>query len=190
MLRATAVHPHLHHEPADRVVLDHDQRHRRRLNLVGEKGLSFLLDLPHATVIPDGAALILEDGREIEVVAAPESLAVITAKDGPSLLRIAWHLGNRHLPTELLGTQLRIRRDHVIEEMVVGLGGAVAPIEAPFEPEAGAYAGGHVHGHDHGHHGHDHHEHGGHGHAHGHDEGLVHHDHPMHDHKPPHRHGG
>jgi urease accessory protein len=157
MLRIVSVHPHLHKEPIDKVVLDHDARHRRRMALRGESGLEFLLDLPEATVIPDGAALILEDGREVEVKAAPEPLAKITAEDGPSLLRIAWHLGNRHLPTELLGDQLRIRRDHVIEAMVVALGGTVTHIDAPFDPEGGAYARdrGHAH-HHHGHHDHDH----------------------------------
>jgi urease accessory protein len=159
MLRAVAVHPHLHHEPIDRVVLDHDARSRRRAVLRGEGGADILLDLPEPAAIPDGAALILEDGREVEVIAAPEELARITAKDMPTLLRIAWHLGNRHLPMELLGEQLRIRRDHVIEEMVRGLGGAVAHVEAPFDPESGAYAR-HAHGHSH--------DHGGHGHDRGH----------------------
>lgn len=156
MLRIIAVHPHLHKEPIDKVVLDYDERHRRRMTLRGERGMEFLLDLPKVTIIADGAALILEDGREVEVEAAPEPLAKITAKDGPALLRIAWHLGNRHLPTELLGDQLRIRRDHVIEDMVTGLGATVAHIEAPFDPEGGAYARDHGHAHHHGHHGHDH----------------------------------
>lgn len=159
MIRATAVHPHLHQTPADRVVLDHEARHRRRMAMRGEGGLEFLLDLPEAALLRDGAALILEDGREIEVIAAAEPLAKISAKDAPTLLRIAWHLGNRHLPTELLGDQLRIRRDHVIEAMVIGLGGTVTLIEAPFDPESGAYAPGHGgHGHSHDHH------HGDHGH--------------------------
>lgn len=158
MLRVTHVHAHLHGAPADRVVLAHEDRRRRRLAMKAEGGVEFLLDLPEAMAIPDGAALILEDGRQIEVVAAPESLVKITAKDGPSLTRIAWHLGNRHVPTELLGTQLRIARDHVLEEMVVGLGGIVVALEAPFEPESGAYAAGGQSGthHAHRHHGYDH----------------------------------
>lgn len=175
MLRATSVHPHLHGDPADRVVLAHEDRRRRRLAMKGEGGLEFLLDLPEAVTIPDGAALILEDGRQIEVVAAPEEIVKITAKDGPSLIRIAWHLGNRHVPTELLGSQLRIARDHVLEEMVAGLGGNVSPMTAPFEPESGAYSAG---GHDHGHHAHDH------GHSHSHD----HHDHHAHHHHDDHHH--
>jgi len=159
MIRAVAVHPHLHGTPADRVVLDHGDRRRRRMALTGQGGLALLLDLPEAVAIPGGAALILEDGREVEVVAAAEPLAEITAAGAPELMRIAWHLGNRHLPTELSGERLRIRRDHVIEAMVAGLGGALTHIEAPFEPEGGAYAQGHAHGHDHGHGGH----HGHHG---------------------------
>lgn len=170
MLRATKVHPHLHGEPADRVILPHEQRRRRRFVMTGEKGIAFLLDLPELVTIPDGAALILDDGRQIEVVAAPEALLKITAKDGPALMRIAWHLGNRHVPTELLGTQLRIGYDPVLHDMVVGLGGIASPIEAPFEPESGAYAAGHgAHGHkphdqeahDHAphHYGHEHHDH-------------------------------
>lgn len=173
MLRATSVHPHLHGDPADRVVLNFEDRRRRRLAMKGVGGLEFLLDLPEATIIPDGAALILEDGRQIEVSAAPEALVKITAKDGPALIRLAWHLGNRHVPTELLGNQLRIIRDHVLEEMIAGLGGTLTPINAPFEPESGAYAAGHAHAghHDHGHHGHEHrdHEHHDHGHRHDHD---------------------
>jgi urease accessory protein len=162
MIRAVAVHPHLHKDPVDKVVLDHEHRRRRRIALTGEGGFAFLLDLPEAVTIPDGAALILEDGREVEVEAAPEELAAITAKDGPSLMRIAWHLGNRHLPTELFATELRIQRDHVIEDMVRGLGGTVTAITAPFDPESGAYAGhGHAQ-HGHGHHDHGHHDHGHH----------------------------
>src|ERR1700687_2477783 len=126
-----------------------------------------------------GAALVLEDDRLVEVVAAPEPLLEIRGSDPFHLVRLAWHLGNRHLPTQIMGKGLRIRRDHVIEEMVKGLGARVIEIEAPFDPEGGAYATGHAHAaagaahahasHDHG--AHDHHvhdEHGDHDHHHGH----------------------
>jgi hypothetical protein len=83
---------------------------------------------------------VLEDGRLIEVVAAPEPLVEIRGADPHHLVRIAWHLGNRHLPTQIVGKGLRIRRDHVIEDMVRGLGARVIAIEAPFDPEGGAYA--------------------------------------------------
>jgi urease accessory protein len=133
---------------------------------------------------------VLEDGRLVEVVAAPEPLLEIRGRDPHHLIRLAWHLGNRHLPTQIMAKGLRIRRDHVIEAMVKGLGARVIEIEAPFDPEGGAYAGaahghphevhahrhdaGHDHSHDHGRHNH-HDDHGhcehhhGHSHAHDHD---------------------
>ena len=126
----------------------------------GTRGLSFLLDLPDAAALRSGDALALEDGRLIEVVAAPEPLLEIRSTDPLHLARIAWHLGNRHVPTQLLAKSLRIRRDHVLEEMLRGLGARVIEIEAPFDPEGGAYAStashdGHHHDHSH-HHEHDH----------------------------------
>ena len=161
---------------ADAVVLDFDDRHRRRMAMTGTRGLEFLLDLEHAVALRGGDALVLEDGRLVEVVAAPEPLVEIRGADPAHLVRIAWHLGNRHLPTQIAGRGLRIRRDHVIEEMVKGLGARVIEIEAPFDPEGGAYAAAHAaHDHDH-HHGHDHaHDHS-HGHSHHHGSHDHHHD--------------
>ncbi|MGJ4881103.1 MULTISPECIES: urease accessory protein UreE [unclassified Bradyrhizobium] len=186
MIRATRVlGQHRWKEAAaDSVLLDFDDRHRRRLVMTGTRGLEFLLDLEHATALRGGDALVLEDGRLIEVVAAAEPLLEIRASDPHHLVRLAWHLGNRHLPTQIMAKSLRIRRDHVIEAMVKGLGARVIEIEAPFDPEGGAYAEpSHAHGHDdHDHHGHDHHhDHAGHDHAHhGHDDGHAH-DHHVHD---------
>ena len=191
MLRATRVQgQHRWSElPADTVVLDFDDRHRRRMAMRGTRGLEFLLDLENAVALRGGDALVLEDNRLIEVVAAPEPLAEIRCNDPHHLIRVAWHLGNRHLPTQIMPKGLRIRRDHVIEAMVEGLGARVIEIEAPFDPEGGAYAGGHAHApegdplahaahgnssHDHGdprhHHddGHRHDEHCDHAHHHGH----------------------
>jgi urease accessory protein len=148
VIRATKVFPSSEwsHVATDTVTLDHDQRHRRRVAMTSRGGLEFLLDLPEAVALKHGDGLLLEDGRIVEVTAAMEPLAEITAADGDALMRIAWHLGNRHMPTQLLGDRLRIRRDHVIAEMVHGLGGKVVEIDAPFDPEAGAYAaGGHCH---------------------------------------------
>jgi urease accessory protein len=160
MIRATKVFPaeRWSHAATDRVVLDYDGRHRRRFAMTGEKGTEFLLDLAEATALRDGDGLLLEDGRIVEVTAAAEPLAEIGATDGAHLLRLAWHLGNRHLPTQILGDRLRIRHDHVIEQMIAGLGGTVTAITAPFDPEGGAYEHEpHVH---HSHH-HDHpHDHG------------------------------
>jgi urease accessory protein len=132
---------------ADAVVLDFDGRHRRRLMMTGQAGLAFLLDLPRATVLCDGDGLVLQDGRAVRVTAASEPLIEIAAEDLRALVRIAWHLGNRHLPTQLLGDRLRIRHDHVISNMVEGLGGTTRTVEAPFYPEGGAFASNH-HKHD------------------------------------------
>jgi urease accessory protein len=200
MIRATSVKPqHRWNEPpADTVVLDFDDRHRRRMAMTGTRGLEFLLDLENAIALRGGDALVLEDGRLVEVVAAPEPLLEIRGADPHHLIRVAWHLGNRHLPTQIMKKGLRIRRDHVIEAMVKGLGARVIEIEAPFDPEGGAYAGhahegeaaahhhtGHDHTHDHGH-GHDHHRHHG-DHDH-HDEHCDHDHHHHHDHSHAHDH--
>jgi urease accessory protein len=190
MIRATEVRGQYRwtEAPADTVVLDFDDRHRRRMAMTGTRGLEFLLDLENAVALRGGDALVLEDGRLVEVVAAPEPLVEIRGADPLHLVRIAWHLGNRHLPTQIMGKGLRIRRDHVIEEMVKGLGARVIEIEAPFDPEGGAYAAAHA-AHDHGHIGHDHaHDHH-HDHAHHHGDSRHHHDdHHHHDEHCDHEH--
>jgi urease accessory protein len=194
--------------PADTIVLDHEGRHRRRVAMTGTRGTEFLLDLPETVALRGGDALILEDGRLIEIIAEPEALAEVRCTDPRQLARVAYHIGNRHAQAEILANRIRMRRDHVMEDMVRGLGAKVAHIEAPFEPDTGAYeapeeahthdhkghdhkgrahkhdAHGHDHGHDHGHkHGHDHkHE----GHAHAHDESCGCDD--EHAHKPGHAH--
>jgi len=142
----------------DRVLIDYDRRHRRRILLRTEAGAQVLIDLPQATRLRNGDGLLLEDGSIVRVSARPEKLLEIHAHDPAQMIRIAWHLGNRHLPVQLLGESIRIRVDHVIEEMIEGLGGHVHAVEAAFDPEAGAYAGGHQHHHhdddeDHHHHG-------------------------------------
>jgi urease accessory protein len=132
----------------DRVVLDADERHRRRITLTGERGTTFLLDLPHATALRDGDGLVLEDGSLVRVAGKPEPLIEISATSPHELARLAWHIGNRHTDVQVVGDKLRIRRDHVLEEMLRGLDARLVPVEAPFEPEQGAYAHGHHH-HDH-----------------------------------------
>jgi urease accessory protein len=126
------------------------------MTMRGAKGTAFLLDLPTSAALHGGDALVLEDGRLVEVLSAPEPLLEIRCSDPEHLARVAWHLGNRHLPTQLMPASLRIRRDHVIAEMAVGLGAQVIDIEAPFEPEGGAYAvtPGHHHRHESEHHDH------------------------------------
>lgn len=158
--------------PADSVVLDREDRHRRRAVLDCAGGTQVLLDLPRAVQLHHGDALRLADGRIVAILAAGEELVDIEAETADDLLRIAWHLGNRHLPTQLLPGALRIRRDHVIEDMVARLGGKITPLVAPFDPEGGAYGHGTVEGHDHEHsHGHSHSHDAGHGHT------QRHHDH-------------
>ena len=130
----------------DRVVLDADERHRRRIVLTAEGGTRFLLDLPHATALHDGDGLVLEDGSVVRVVGKCEPLVEIAAVDPRELARLAWHIGNRHIEVEIAGERLRIRRDSVLEEMLRGLGAQLSFIEAPFQPEPGAY--GHAHRHD------------------------------------------
>jgi len=133
----------------DTVTLAYLDRHRRRIRLVANSGRSFLLDLPRAHHLADGDGLELDNGSFVRVRAAAEPLFEIAA-DGPTdLLRIAWHLGNRHLPLQIVGNRLRIHADHVIAEMVTGLGGRITCLEVAFDPEAGAYAGPAPHHHDH-----------------------------------------
>jgi urease accessory protein len=152
MIRATKVIPaeHWSHAATDIVVLTYDDRHRRRLVLKGERGVEFLLDLPEATALRSGDGLVLEDGRMVEVHAKPEPLLVVTAMNAHHLARLAWHLGNRHVPAAVEEDRMLIRPDHVLAAMLVGLGADVSAVEATFDPEGGAYAQG-----DHG----DHHDH-------------------------------
>jgi urease accessory protein len=142
MLRATEIVPagQWRGPPADVVRLDYDRRTRRRLSLVGRGGLAFLLDLARAPVLAAGDGLKLEDGRIVGVEAAAERLLEIACGDARQLTRVAWHLGNRHLPCEIGEGSVLIRTDHVIAAMVRGLGASVRELEAPFNPEGGAYA--------------------------------------------------
>ncbi len=149
----------------DRLVADHDDRHRRRLLMTTEQGARLMLDLRETTRLRDGDGLLVEGTDDVvRVVAASEALLAVTAPGAPGvLLRLAWHLGNRHLPAMLGADRLLIRDDHVIADMLRGLGAMVTAVVEPFDPEGGAYAGqalhydahrhdhAHVHGHDHGH---------------------------------------
>lgn len=128
---------------ADAVALDLEGRRRRRQVVRTRKGEAILIDLAEPPRLTHGTGLLLEDGTVLRIEALPEPVVEIRARD---LVRIAWHLGNRHLPTEIRNGTLRIRPDHVIEAMLLGLGADLRHLEAPFEPESGAY--GHHHGHD------------------------------------------
>jgi len=124
----------------DCIVLDAHERHRRRIVLTGERGTTFLLDLPQAIALRDGDGLLLDDGAIVRIAGRPEPLVEIAASSASELARLAWHIGNRHIDVQIVGDRLRIRRDHVIEDMLRGLGARITAIEAPFEPEGGAYA--------------------------------------------------
>jgi urease accessory protein len=144
--------------PAATITLDETARHRRRMRLVSDRmengsTITFLLDLPEARLLRHGDGLMLDDGRVVEVHAMPEPLMEVRGRDARHLLALAWQIGNRHLAAEITPDTIRIRRDHVIREMLLGLGAEVIEIEAPFDPEGGAY-GGHHHAHDHHHHAH------------------------------------
>ncbi|MET0508776.1 MAG: urease accessory protein UreE [Burkholderiaceae bacterium] len=141
----------------DVVELRFDQRERSRLRARLASGEEIGIDLPVGTVLHHGSRLELDGGRVVAVEAAIESLLEITADDGAGLARIAYHVGNRHVPIEIAGDRLRILPDHVLRAMVEGLGGRIREVAERFHPEAGAYGHGHVHGH----HRHDDEGHGG-----------------------------
>jgi len=148
MKRVTEIKPAStwkHQAAHDFIVLDAQDRHRRRIVFVGEHGATYLLDLPRPAQLRDGDALLLEDGSLVRVTGKLEPLVEITAASAHDLAHIAWHLGNRHTEVQIAGDRLRIRCDHVLEKMVRGLGASLSYVDAPFDPETGAY---------------DHHEHG------------------------------
>jgi urease accessory protein len=191
MIRATNVLPAGQWDrkkEADHIELPHDGRHRRRIAMRGDKDTVFLLDLADATMLRDGDGLELADGRVVRVVAASEPVVEIKAE--PHLLaRVAWHIGNRHVPAQILTDRILIGRDHVLEEMIAKLGAKVLRVDAPFEPEGGAYAEETARAHGHHHHGHDHHHHEhddncgcGHDHSHDHKHDHAHHHGHKHDH--------
>lgn len=166
--RARTVKPAGSFTPDGEVRLDFDDRFRRRKRYETAGGIAFILDLNEAQVLRDGDGLELEDGRVILVRAADEPLVEVRAGASMPLMRIAWHLGNRHLPAELHQDRILIREDHVIEDMLRGMGAVIARVRAPFNPEGGAYGEHNRSAHQH-HHGHgDHHHHHGDGHHHHH----------------------
>jgi urease accessory protein len=145
-----SIHRPAGHWPAEKaagsLTLDFDARHRRRIRLTADNGEDILLDLPKAVAMADGDGLQLEDGRWLKVQAAAEFIVEVKHEDPNQLVRLAWHLGNRHLPTEIRDQVLRIRPDHVIEDMLRGFGANLVKVQSSFQPEGGAYGGdGHHH---------------------------------------------
>jgi urease accessory protein len=157
-MQSASIHRPAGHWPKEKaagtLTLDFDTRHRRRIRLTADQGEDVLLDLPKAIAMADGDGLQLDDGRWLGVRAATEPLVEVRHKDSHQLVRLAWHLGNRHLPTEIRDDVLRIRPDHVIEDMLRGFGADLVKVQVAFQPEGGAYGGnGHHHNHaDGGHH--------------------------------------
>jgi urease accessory protein len=133
----------------DTVTLTYDDRHRRRVRLTTDGGTDVLLDLPRAAILGDGDGLHLDGSGWIGVHAAVEDVIEVTADAPDDLARFAWHIGNRHCPAQVQGGRILIRADHVMAEMLRGLGAVLQPRRAPFTPESGAYAGGHGHSHSH-----------------------------------------
>jgi urease accessory protein len=121
----------------DCVVLDADDRQRRRILLTGEKGTTFLLDLESPVTLHDGDGLVLDDGTIVAVKGMPEPLTEVAGTTKFDLVRFAWHVGNRHTRLQIVGERLRIRRDHVLETMLRQMGARLTPIDAPFDPEQG-----------------------------------------------------
>lgn len=153
MRRAT-----IHHPKQDAIVLPiistvtlaYDDRHRRRIKMTADDGQDFLLDLAQATYLAEGDLLELEDGNTIMVKAALEEVLDVTCHGVEDAARIAWHIGNRHTPVEVMPNGvMRLRYDHVIQDMIEGLGGHCKKKTAGFTPESGAYKSGGGHGHAH-----------------------------------------
>jgi urease accessory protein len=178
--------------PIDTLILPHAQRQAHKGFVFGVKGTCVEFDFEEPVRLRTDDVLVLDDGRTVEVVAEPEALLEVRSADVAVLARLAWRLGDRHVPVQVLERKLRFRRDDSVEAVLDGWGIKAVPIDAPFEPEGGAYAAPaddhhHDHDHDHGHHDHRRHhdrhhshDHGqDHDHAHGHDD---HHDHHHHDH--------
>lgn len=138
----------------DLVVLDAGDRNRRRIVLTGEKGTQFMLDFPAPVSLRDGDGLVLDDGTIVAVAGAPERLLEVAGPNAFETVRLAWHLGNRHTDVQIVGGKIRIRYDHVLEDMLRGLGAKVAALDAAFDPEPASPHG--HHGHEQGHRGHDH----------------------------------
>jgi urease accessory protein len=150
MNRVTEIKPAGTFGPAaDRVVLDADDRQRRRIVLTSEKGARLLLDFDRPVTLHDGDGLVLDDGSVVVVSGEAEQLIEVTATAPHDLVRLAWHIGNRHTDIQFVDKRFRIRRDHVLEDMLKGLGAVTAPVDAPFDPEPAApHGGGHHHDHD------------------------------------------
>ena len=145
-LRATSFRraESLSDEPFDIIVLDADERHIRRKRITLSGGEDVLVDFEKPVHLEQGDRLVLEDGRVAKVVAAEEELMEVKARDPQHLVELAWHIGNRHLPAQIGGTRILLRRDRIIRAMLEQLGASVSDVTEPFAPAHGAY-----HAHEH-----------------------------------------
>ena len=141
MLRAVSHLPAGHDQgtPFDLVVLEHDERRLRRKLLRLQHGDEVMVDFPQTITLDHMSALVLEDGRLVEIIAAAELLYEIRARDTDHLVRLAWHIGNRHTSAQLEADRILIKRDHVLKTMLEGLGATVTNVSEPFFAEHGAY---------------------------------------------------
>lgn len=154
MKRVTQVNPAgawVAGDAADRVVLDAGDRNRRRIVMTGERGTQFLLDVEKPISLRDGDGLVLDDGSIVLVTGEPEKLIEISAGNALDTVRLAWHLGNRHTDVQIVRDKIRIRSDHVLEDMLRGLGAHLTPVDAAFDPESPTPSHEHDHAHHHGH---------------------------------------
>ncbi len=191
MPRATSVQPAAQRKGGnviDTLILPYAQRQVKQGFAFGVKGICVEIDLAEPARLRTDDALVLDNGELVEVVAEAEPLIEVRAHDFAALARLAWHLGDRHVPVQILERRLRLTRDPAIETLLQSLGAKTALIDAPFEPEGGAYEAAQAHGHHDHHHGHDHHDHSHdhHHHGDGHDHDHDHHDHGHHSHKHDH----
>jgi len=144
---AQQIEPHIHADTAtDTVTLDYESRFLRRKRLVTDNGEAFLVELAETCSIDEGQGFRLDDGRVIAVRAAAEQLLQVRHDN---LVRIAWHIGNRHTPCQMAADHLLIRQDNVLQAMLEQLGAIITVVTAPFTPEGGAYGHGRTHGHTH-----------------------------------------
>ena len=130
----------------DRLILPFDRRQKSRLRTRLESGTEVGLFLERGTMLRDGDFLQTEEGLLVRVVAAPEQVYLVRCDSPLQLMRAAYHLGNRHVPLEIGDGWLKLRRDAVLRDMLIGLHATVSDAELPFDPDAGAYGGGHTHG--------------------------------------------
>lgn len=149
MLRITSIAAGTAGTPADMAVMTHEERHLRRRVIRVASGRELLVDLPSPVVLAHGDRLVLEDGRHVEVIAAEQDLLEVRAASPLKLLEVAWHLGNRHVPAQIEPERILIERDHVLADLLSGLGASVREVREPFHPARGAYhrhgAAGHAH---------------------------------------------